>query len=100
MVIFSASDSADSHRRPLPLNRNREVDFCVIVTSHSRCSFREFPMYRPSITGGFRVEVKHRYSPGKRYSWEIYSEDKILAVKNRPINSIHGKRPVRTVETC
>jgi len=38
-------------------------------------------MYRPFFAGRFRVEVKHRYSPPKRYSWEIYCEDKILAVK-------------------
>lgn len=38
-------------------------------------------MYQPSITGRFRVEVKHRHLPSNRYSWETYSEDTILAVK-------------------
>ena len=37
MVIFSASDLSRTGVLCLFLNRNREVDFCVIVTSHSRC---------------------------------------------------------------
>ena len=64
----------------LSVNRNQEVDFCVIVRSQSPLRLSCL-MYRPPITSRFRVEVKHRYSPPNRYSWEIYSEDKILAVK-------------------
>jgi hypothetical protein len=37
-------------------------------------------MYRSSVAGQLRVEVKHRCPAPNRYTWEICSENKILPV--------------------
>jgi hypothetical protein len=42
----------------------------------------EFPrMYSSSVAGHLRVEVKHRGPAPTRYTWEIFSDDKILSVE-------------------
>jgi hypothetical protein len=38
-------------------------------------------MNRSSIAGHLRVEVKHRGVAPKRYTWEIFSEGKILPME-------------------
>jgi hypothetical protein len=38
-------------------------------------------MYRPSVERRLRVEVRHRNPVPNRYSWEIFSEDRVLPVK-------------------
>jgi len=38
-------------------------------------------MNRSSVASHFRVEVKHRCAAPKRYTWEIFSEGKILPVE-------------------
>ena len=38
-------------------------------------------MNRSSVVSGLRVEVKHRWAAPKRYTWEIFSEGKMLPVK-------------------
>jgi hypothetical protein len=38
-------------------------------------------MYGSSVGRRLRVEVKHRNSAPNRYSWEIFSEDRILPVE-------------------
>jgi hypothetical protein len=38
-------------------------------------------MYRSPVTGHLRVEVKHRYPAPKRYTWEIFSDHKVLSVE-------------------
>jgi hypothetical protein len=38
-------------------------------------------MYRSSVAGHLRVEVKHRCLSPKRYTWEIFSEHKVLPVE-------------------
>lgn len=38
-------------------------------------------MYSSSIANPLRVEVKHRRPAPNRYTWEIYSEDKVLPVE-------------------
>jgi hypothetical protein len=38
-------------------------------------------MNRSSIAGHLRVEVKHRCAAPKRYTWEIFSEGKMLPVE-------------------
>jgi hypothetical protein len=38
-------------------------------------------MYRSPLTGQLRVEVKHRCRAPKRYTWEIFSDHKVLSVE-------------------
>jgi hypothetical protein len=38
-------------------------------------------MNRSSVAGHLRVEVKHRCAAPKRYTWEIFSEGKMLPVE-------------------
>jgi hypothetical protein len=38
-------------------------------------------MSRLSVASHLRVEVKHRWAAPKRYTWEIFSEGKILPVE-------------------
>jgi hypothetical protein len=38
-------------------------------------------MYKSSAAGKLRVEVKHRRLAPKRYTWEIFHEEKILPVQ-------------------
>jgi hypothetical protein len=38
-------------------------------------------MYRSSVAGHLRVEVKHRCLSPKRYTWEIFSKHKVLPVE-------------------
>jgi hypothetical protein len=38
-------------------------------------------MYSSSVAGRLRVEVKHRCPVPTRYTWEIFSDDKILSVE-------------------
>jgi hypothetical protein len=41
-------------------------------------------MYRSSAARRLRVEVKHRNLAPNRYSWEIFSEDRLLPVAVSP----------------
>jgi len=38
-------------------------------------------MYRSSVAGRLRVEVKHRCPAPNRYTWEIFSENEVLPVE-------------------
>lgn len=38
-------------------------------------------MYRSPATGHLRVEVKHRCQAPKPYTWEIFSDRKVLPVE-------------------
>lgn len=38
-------------------------------------------MYSSSVANRLRVEVKHRRPAPNPYTWEIYSEDKVLPVE-------------------
>jgi len=38
-------------------------------------------MYESSVAHRFRVEVKHRNPAPHRYSWQIFSRDRILPVE-------------------
>jgi len=38
-------------------------------------------MYGSSVASRLRVEVKHRCPAPNRYTWEIFSDDKILSVE-------------------
>jgi len=38
-------------------------------------------MYRTSVAGHLRVEVKHRCPAPNRYTWEIFRDDKTLPVE-------------------
>jgi hypothetical protein len=38
-------------------------------------------MYTLSVASLLRVEVKHRCPAPKRYTWEIFHEDKMLSVE-------------------
>lgn len=37
-------------------------------------------MSKPSVADRLRVEVKHRRPAARRYTWELYSENRILPV--------------------
>jgi hypothetical protein len=38
-------------------------------------------MYASAVARHLRMEVKHLCPPPNRYTWEIFSDDKILSVK-------------------
>ncbi len=41
-------------------------------------------MYRSAAASHLRVEVKHRCPAPKRYTWEIFHDDKVLSVEESP----------------